>query len=125
MMRAVALLIFSLLGAVAHASPDRFSVYCTSNFDGTGECRRADTNESLACIMLPGAIIECRDSQDKDYECVQYGAIVSGQSEFYCIPDVKKAGEKPAAPLDTNTIPSNADEPPPQESLGDGFERAF
>ena len=75
--------------------------------------------------MLPGGIIECRDSKDRDYECVQFGAIVANQSEFYCIPDAQGAKDGRATPLDLDSIPSDADELHPQEGLGDEFERAF
>lgn len=63
-----------------------FSVYCTSNFDGTGKCRRVDLDMALDCIIIPGQVIACRDNQKHKYQCVQYGAVSSYQTQFHCQP---------------------------------------
>jgi len=65
----------------AHQS---FSIYCTSNFDGTGKCRRVDTDEEIGCVAIPGQVIACRDQQKMIFECVQYAAVVAYQTQFFC-----------------------------------------
>ena len=50
-----------------------FLVYCSSNMDGTGNCVRDDNSETLACVLIPGGIIDCRDQQQLRYQCVQFG----------------------------------------------------
>ena len=68
-----------------------FSVYCTSNMDGTGKCTREDNGSSINCLIIPGGVIACRDFKKRKYSCVQYGLIVSSQSEFFCEIDNKNA----------------------------------
>ena len=41
----------------------------------------------MTCIIIPGGVIACRDADKHKFECVQYGAIIAAQSEFYCEPD--------------------------------------
>jgi hypothetical protein len=62
-----------------------FSVYCSSNMDGTGKCRRDDNSESLTCLIIPGGVIACRDNKKSRYECVQYGAVLANQTQFSCV----------------------------------------
>ncbi len=69
----------------ASAQPEaEFSIYCSSNMDGTGKCRRSDTDEALTCLIIPGSVIACRDKQKLRYDCVQYGAILAHQTQFSC-----------------------------------------
>ena len=79
------------------AQQSEFSVYCNSNMDGTGDCSRNDNNELLACIVIPGGIIECKDKQKLRYECVNYGVTTanSTQFSFSCTPKLsnKISGE--------------------------------
>lgn len=99
--------------------PGQFSIYCTSNLDGTGRCKRDDSGERIGCIMIPGGVIACRDKAKRKYECVQYGAVVLGsQSQFVCLPDSGNAisdhlfdvnTDTPAIPKDSPSAPS----PPP------------
>ena len=70
----------------SNATTTKFSVFCTSNFDSTGECI-SETNESLHCVMVPGAIINCKNDEQVIFECVQYGIIIAYQSQFACEPD--------------------------------------
>jgi hypothetical protein len=79
-----------------------FSVYCTSNMDGTGRCKRIDNDDFINCIIIPGGVIACRDKAAARYECVQYGAISANQTQFACIPDTKKPGNN--KDLDQNSI---------------------
>jgi hypothetical protein len=69
------------------AQNNLFSIYCTSNFDGTGKCRRIDDDSALSCIVIPGGIIACRDESMRKYECVQFGAIIASQTQFSCVLD--------------------------------------
>lgn len=70
-----------------YASQSEFSIYCSSNMDGTGKCSRVDSGEAINCIIIPGNIIACRDKRRSKYECVQYGAILAFQTQFFCLPD--------------------------------------
>ncbi|MCP9810032.1 hypothetical protein KBY58_11360 [Cyanobium sp. HWJ4-Hawea] len=83
------LLMFTCLPVFAqNDSPglQAFSIYCTSNMDGTGKCTRVDNSESLTCIAIPGQVIACRDKNKSLLECVQYGLILSYQAQFSCLP---------------------------------------
>ena len=60
-----------------------FSVYCSSNMDGTGMCTRQDSSQSLECMILQGSIIGCRDSNQK-FRCIQYGNVIANQAQFSC-----------------------------------------
>ena len=75
----------------ADSSQSDFSVYCTSNFDSTGECTDEDNN-NLACTLIAGNLIECINSQNKIFECIQFGAIIAYQTPFSCAP--KKQDDK-------------------------------
>lgn len=74
----------------AQSSSQQFSIYCTSNFDGTGKCTKDDGNE-LTCISLPGQIIACKNTDSSIYECIQYGNIVAHQSQFVCEEDTDRS----------------------------------
>ena len=76
-----------------------FSIYCSSNMDGTGLCTREDTSEQLNCIVLQGAIIKCKD-ESGFFECLQYGPIIAHQSQFSC----KLSLEKP----EDSSVPDTA-----------------
>lgn len=121
-----------LVGPVAIACPvfsmAEFSVYCSSNMDGTGKCRRVDRDESLSCVLIPGAVIACRDKARRKYECVQYGAILANQTQFSCLPDRDNSvndqifdsagdGNDAVAPsVDTPILPSTAPAVKPEAS---------
>jgi hypothetical protein len=61
-----------------------FSIYCSSNMDGTGKCRKVDGDDEISCIIIPGGVVACKDTEKKKYECVQYGAITANQTQFAC-----------------------------------------
>ena len=60
-----------------------FSVYCSSNMDGTGICTKEGTTETIECIILQGSIIGCRDKTSQ-FKCVQFGQIIANQAQFSC-----------------------------------------
>lgn len=91
-----------------NAESTRFSVYCTGNFDSTGECLQEGGAE-LECIVVPGSIIACKDKSASIYECVQYGAIQNNQSQFICEPD------------SDNSIDSNLFKKTRAQTNGNGF----
>lgn len=78
---------FSLQILVLHQKPalasSDFSVYCSSNMDGTGICTKEGTSESLTCVILQGSIVGCENS-NRRYRCVQYGQIIANQTQFSC-----------------------------------------
>lgn len=60
-----------------------FSVYCSSNMDGTGVCTKEGTSETIECILLQGSIIGCKDSTSQ-FRCVQFGQVIANQAQFSC-----------------------------------------
>ena len=71
-----------------------FTIYCTSNFDGTGECARADNGTKLNCEIVPGSIINCMQPGGPQVQCVLFGSIINSQAYFSCSPR-KDAGINP------------------------------
>ena len=65
-------------------SQSEFSVYCTSNFDATGECMD-ENSKNLECTLVSGNLIECTNIENKRFECIQFGAIIAHQSQFSCV----------------------------------------
>jgi hypothetical protein len=80
-----AIFAFSSCHSVRAKEPS-FSVYCVSNMDGTGHCRRDDNNELITCVAIPGGVIQCFDKKSRLYECVNYGitAAADSQLSFAC-----------------------------------------
>lgn len=90
---------------------ESFGIYCTSNQDGTGKCIRDDANEPLSCILIPGQVIACRDKNKIRYECVQYGAVVSQQTQFICNQDSDNNPQDIAPDSPGEQPANNADDP--------------
>ena len=61
-----------------------FSIYCTSNLDSTGACNRVDNNQPVACLIVPGDVINCKQKNEPLIECVIYSGIINTQAYFYC-----------------------------------------
>lgn len=84
--------LFLILGSIftfisletAASSQSEFSVYCTSNFDATGECMD-ENSKNLECTLVSSNLIECANSENKIFECIQFGAIIAHQSQFSCV----------------------------------------
>ena len=74
--------VFAFYQSATSAFSD-FSVYCSSNMDGTGVCTKEGTSETIECILLQGSIIGCRDSTSQ-FRCVQFGQIIANQAQFSC-----------------------------------------
>lgn len=104
----VTILCISSPASRINAESTRFSVYCTGNFDSTGECLQEGGAE-LECIIVPGSVIACQDKSASIYECVQYGAIQNNQSQFICEPD------------SDNSINSNLFKKTRAQTNGNGF----
>lgn len=71
------------LPAVAAEDQAEFSVYCTSNFDSTGKCVDQKDNE-LGCTLISGNIIECANTKNDFFECIQFGSVIAHQTQFSC-----------------------------------------
>lgn len=71
-----------------------FSIYCNSNMDATGNCNRSDNGNPLLCIVIPGQVIDCSDQNKREFDCVQYGALLPLQTQFFCMPDKSKSTNK-------------------------------
>jgi hypothetical protein len=78
--------------------------------DGTGKCIRADNGLSINCLIIPGGVIACRDSEKRKYSCVQYGLIVSSQSEFFCQYDKNNLIRDSLLDLDSSPDSKKVDE---------------
>ena len=61
-----------------------FSIYCTSNLDSTGACNRIDNDQPIACVVIPGGMISCKEKSQQPIECVLYGVPLDLQAYFYC-----------------------------------------
>ena len=98
---------------VVHQQPapasSEFSVYCSSNMDGTGICTKEGTSESLTCVILQGSIIGCENS-NRRYRCVQYGQIIANQTQFSC----KETDAMNTEYQENQTTESLSSQPPPQ-----------
>ena len=106
---------YDFKGRHAHAN-NQFSIYCTSNFDYTGECL-SETGSSIDCVTVPGGIIACRDKDLQVFECVQYGAIINFQSEFLCEPDIDSSVNAKVFEASDIGINSSIDQNPIQIDL--------
>ena len=76
------------------SSNSSFSIYCTSNLDGTGDCTRVDNGSKINCEIVPGSIINCSQSVGPQVQCVLFSSIVNAQAYFSCSPR-KDAGINP------------------------------
>lgn len=61
-----------------------FSIYCTSNLDSTGACNRVDNDQPIACVVVPGGVISCKEKNQPPIQCVLYSAPLDTQAYFYC-----------------------------------------
>ena len=68
------------------ARESSFIIYCTSNHDGTGDCSRTDTSESIECELVPGSIINCMQKDGKSVQCVMASSVLNAQAYFSCAP---------------------------------------
>ena len=76
-------LFVSLVPSSAKSKRD-INVYCTSNLDSTGVCTDEKTQSSFDCIIIPGQIIECKDKDAIEYECVLISQVTPTQAQFSC-----------------------------------------
>lgn len=118
------LLLLSLIStsALQAQGQEAFSIYCTSNLDGTGKCRKEDGDDAVNCLSIPGGVIACKDANKKKYECVQYGSITAKQTQFACEPDTdnsvsdelfeKSELKIPAEPDADQEVPTSSDSVP-------------
>lgn len=109
-------LLFFFSPAIARAEENiAIDVYCTSNLDSTGVCVDEKTQISFTCLIIPGQIIECKDKNSIDYECVMTTQITPTQAQFSCSKLVSTSALE--IPNDDPEIESNA--------LPNDFENAF
>ena len=105
----------------AAKSQSEFSIYCSSNMDGTGKCRKVESDEVVNCIIIPGGVVACKDTEQKKYECVQYGAITANQTQFACVLDTDNSvndqlfEDSAPKPPDSKSEPSQPEKPSEQE----------
>lgn len=77
--------LFGLLSiSVVHSRDLSFNIFCTSNKDGTGSCSDLASGQSLNCIIIPGNVIDCKNSLGNSLQCVLINQYNSKQSEFSC-----------------------------------------
>ena len=65
------------------AHEEKFSIYCLSNLDNTGTCTDAN-NQKIICSMSTHKNLKCERKVLTKYNCLQYGKILSKQSQFIC-----------------------------------------
>ena len=93
-------------GVETAEAQQEFSIFCSSNMDGTGKCRKVDGDEVLNCLIIPGGVVACRDIDKQMYECVQYGAITANQTQFACVVDVDNSVNDQLFERDDFEVPS-------------------
>ena len=98
-----------LVNHLATSASSAFTVYCSSNMDGTGICKKEGTTESIECIILQGSIISCQDKTSQ-FKCVQFGQIIANQAQFSCT-QVEIKAEAPSLDEGTNSPVDNSSEP--------------
>ena len=85
----------ALFHGAVHAKPSNlrliakessFIIYCTSNQDGTGDCSRVDTSQSIDCELVPGSIINCTQKDRPPVQCVMVSSVLNAQAYFSCTP---------------------------------------
>ncbi len=89
-----------------------FNVFCTSNMDGTGVCSDLLSGRSLNCIIIPGQVIDCKNSLGNSLQCVLINQYTQNQSEFFCNEQVSSASPANVYPprsdlvLDVDVLPN-------------------
>jgi len=83
-------------------STTSFNIYCTSNYDTTGACNRTDNGQPIACVIVPGGIISCKEKLQQPIQCVIFGTPVGASAYFYCTrrtdPGIKPVNQNRFAP---------------------------
>lgn len=52
--------------------------------DSTGSCTRIDTGEIIACEMIPGGVINCKQDGNPPIQCINFSGVIGTQAYFYC-----------------------------------------
>ena len=65
------------------AHDEKFAVYCSSNLDNTGTCSD-ENNQKVICSISTHKNLKCERKVLTEYNCLQYGKILSKQSQFIC-----------------------------------------
>ena len=65
------------------AHDEKFAVYCSSNLDNTGTCSD-ENNQEVICSVSTHKNLKCERKVLTEYNCLQYGQILSKQSQFIC-----------------------------------------
>lgn len=67
----------------SNAHDEKFTVYCSSNLDNTGTCSDKN-NQKVICSVSTHKNLKCKRKVITEYNCLQYGKILSKQSQFIC-----------------------------------------
>lgn len=81
-----------------------FNVFCVSNKDGTGICSDLVSGHSLNCIIIPGQVINCKNSLGNSLQCVLISQYTQNQSEFFCNEQVNSAPSPNFNPPSTDRV---------------------
>ena len=65
------------------AHEKKISIYCLSNLDNTGTCTD-ENNQKITCSVSTHKNLKCERKILTKYNCLQYGKILSKQSQFIC-----------------------------------------
>ena len=84
-----------------------FTVYCSSNMDGTGVCNKEESFEPIQCLILPGSIIGCK-SDNAQFRCIRFGQVIAHQAQFSC-QAVKPASASPQQTVEARTTTIDLD----------------
>ena len=84
-----------------HTHEEKFSIYCSSNLDDTGTCSD-ENNQKFICNISTHKNLKCKRKVLKDYNCLQYGKILSKQSQFICNNDIDSFKNHSNLPINNN-----------------------
>ena len=95
------LLIVFINENTAHTHEEKFSIYCSSNLDDTGTCSD-ENNQKFICNISTHKNLKCKTKVLKEYNCLQYGKILSKQSQFICNNDINSFNNHSNLPINNN-----------------------
>jgi len=62
-----------------YETSDKLLIYCTNNYDGTGQCFRLPDYTPMSCTAVPTDVFPCTGSDSVQWNCQYYGS-----SQFQC-----------------------------------------
>ena len=103
---------------------EKFSIYCSSNLDDTGTCYD-ENNQKFICNISTHKNLKCKRKVLKDYNCLQYGKILSKQSQFICNNDINSFNNHSNLPINNNKENNPIDIKTNKKNIKEMYEESF